>query len=50
MTQRMPAGTGLVGRVLEQRKPVVVDRYAELPQPLENESLANLEAGVAVPI
>ena len=32
----MPAGTGLVGRVLEQRGPVVVDRYAELPQPLDH--------------
>ncbi|HEY3108929.1 MAG TPA: GAF domain-containing protein, partial [Chloroflexota bacterium] len=46
----MPAGTGLVGRVLEQRGPVVVDRYTELPQPLIHRSLADLKAGVAVPI
>lgn len=46
----LPAGTGLVGRVVEQRGPVVVDRYADLPQPMVHPSLTDLAAGVAVPI
>ena len=46
----IPPGTGLVGRVLDVRQPVVVDEYHELPQPVRHHSLADLHAGVAVPI
>ncbi|HEY3083319.1 MAG TPA: GAF domain-containing protein [Chloroflexota bacterium] len=46
----IPPGTGLVGRVLKTRQPVLVDEYQELPQPIAHPSLADLHAGVAVPI
>jgi GAF domain-containing protein len=46
----LPAGTGLVGRVLEQRAPVVIDRYRALPLPMAHPTLMDLQAGVAVPI
>ena len=46
----LPAGTGLVGQVLERREPVLVDRYADLPQPFSHPALRDLQGGVAVPI
>jgi signal transduction histidine kinase len=46
----IPAGTGLVGAVLSRREPVLIDEYGELPQPMPHPSLADLHAGIAIPI